>query len=297
MTYEEILALAKENTIAIKEMGKRREQEHREWNERFEKEKKERDKEMAELRKLSKENKEKLKDIAEENRQRDARMEKLSQESKKDTENLKLYIEGVTKELRGLGVTQGEIAEENRQRDARMEKLSQESKQELKDLKLYIEGVTKELRGLGVTQGDIAEEEFYQSLERHKKLGALHFDTIERKVQKNASSPEFDILLINGDSVGLIEVKANLRTYLKNKYYVKRDGNRPKSFDMKQCIDDKVNDFRDSCPEYKDYKLYFGFGSLVTDDKLIDQAKENGIFLLTQKGNHIELVNETVRAF
>ena len=181
-----------------------------------------------------------------------------------------------------------------------MEKLrasQDQSQQELKDLKLYIEGVTKELRGLGVTQGDIAEEEFYQSLERHKKLGALHFDTIERKVQKNASSPEFDILLINGDSVGLIEVKANLRTYLKNKYYVKREGNRPKSFDMKRCIDDKVNDFRRSCPEYKDYKLYFGFGSLITDDKLIAQAKENGIFLLTQKGNHIELVNETVVAF
>ena len=116
-------------------------------------------------------------------------------------------------------------------------------------------------------------------------------------MQKNASSPEFDILLINGDSVGLIEVKANLRTYLKNKYYVKREGNKPKSFDMKRCIDDKVDDFRKSCPEYKAYKLYFGFGSLVTDDKLIAQAKENGIFLLTQKGNHIELVNETVVAF
>ena len=169
--------------------------------------------------------------------------------------------------------------------------------QDIKDLGLYIESVTKELRGLGVTQGDIAEEEFYQSLERHKRLGALHFDTIERKVQKNASSPEFDILLINGDSVGLIEVKANLRTYLKNKYYVKREGNKPKSFDMKRCIDDKVNDFRDSCPEYKNYKLYFGFGSLVTDDKLIAQAKENGIFLLTQKGNHIELVNDSVKPF
>ena len=178
-----------------------------------------------------------------------------------------------------------------------MEASHAKSQQELKDLKLYIESVTKELRGLGVTQGDIAEEEFYQSLERHKKLGALHFDTIERKVQKNASSPEFDILLINGDSVGLIEVKANLRTYLKNKYYIKREGNKPKSFDMRRCIDDKVNDFRKSCPEYKNYKLYFGFGSLVTDDKLIAQAKENGIFLLTQKGNHIELVNETVRAF
>ena len=94
-------------------------------------------------------------------------------------------------------------------------------------------------------------------------------------------------------SVGLIEIKANLKTQLKNLRIPKKD----KGLELKYLIDKKVNQFRESSPEYEGYKLYVGFGSLVTDDEIIAQARENGIFLLTADGDHIEVVNDNVRAF
>ena len=92
----------------------------------------------------------------------------------------------------------------------KFEKEKQENRQSLAELKEYIKGVSNELRGLGLTQGDIAEEIFYRSLSRDKQLGEIHFDEIKRKVKDSRISPEFDILLINSVSVGLIEIKANL---------------------------------------------------------------------------------------
>ncbi|MEZ5671664.1 MAG: hypothetical protein R3E08_04460 [Thiotrichaceae bacterium] len=38
-------------------------------------------------------------------------------------------------------------------------------------------------------------------------------------------------------------------------------------------------------PYFKDYKIYAGIASLVTYDELIEQAKKQGLFLLTQLGS------------
>ena len=181
----------------------------------------------------------------------------------------------------------------NREWHENFEREKKESRQKFEELRLYIQGVSSELRGLGLTQGDIAEEIFYRSLSRHKQLGEIHFDDIRRRVRDSRISPEFDILLINSVSVGLIEIKANLKTQLKNLRIPKKD----KGLELKYLIDKKVNQFRESSPEYEGYKLYVGFGSLVTDDEIIAQARENGIFLLTADGDHIEVVNDNVRAF
>ena len=101
------------------------------------------------------------------------------------------------------------LREPKREWHENFEREKRESRQKFEELRLYIQGVSSELRGLGLTQGDIAEEIFYRSLSRDKQLGEIHFDDIKRKVRDSRISPEFDILLINSVSVGLIEIKAN----------------------------------------------------------------------------------------
>ncbi len=66
---------------------------------------------------------------------------------------------------------------------------------------------------------------------------------------------------------------------------------------MHNLVENKVQQFRESYPEYSGHKLYFGFGTLITDEDMIEQVRANGIFLLTQDGDHIELVNDYVRAY
>ena len=41
---------------------------------------------------------------------------------------------------------------------------------------------------------------------------------------------------------------------------------------------------------YKDFHLYAGVATLVTNDALIAKAQELGLFLLTQQGDHTTIV-------
>ena len=181
---------------------------------------------------------------------------------------------------------------ELRESQAETQKEIRETQQEIRELKAYVEGVASELRGLGISQGKIGEEVLFQALKKCKRLGDIHFDTIRRNVLDSNSSSEIDILLINKVCVGLIEVKVNLKAQIRHK------GRRAdRTLAMKALVDKKVKQFREGFHEYKNHKLYFGFGTLITDDELIEQARANGIFLLTQDGDHIEVVNDNVRPF
>ena len=127
--------------------------------------------------------------------------------------------------------------------------------------------------------GDISEEYFYVGCKKTMKLGNIKFDFIDRNVRKHSGAPEFDIVLYNGDSIGIIEVKTRANPHYLN-------------------IEKKVNDFKESFPQYKDYKFYFGVGTMSTkNDELFEFCSNKGIFLLGQNGDHIELINEKVRAF
>ena len=127
---------------------------------------------------------------------------------------------------------------------------------------------------------EMTEEYFYRSLEENKTLGTLKFNEIDRNVRQTANSVEFDIILINGDSIGIIEVK--------NKAHPK---------DIKPLIEKKIKHFKSYYPEYKDYKYYFGIATMITNKKMIQEAKDEGIFLLTQKKDHLEIVNVGFKTF
>jgi Holliday junction resolvase-like predicted endonuclease len=128
--------------------------------------------------------------------------------------------------------------------------------------------------------GETIEEYFYRSLEKEKTLGKLHFNDIQRNIRKTERSVEYDIILINGDSVGIVEVKSKAH---------------PK--DIKPLIIKKINHFKLDYPEYENYKYYFGIATMVTNQEVIKQAQNEGIFLLTQDSNHLMLVNEGYQTF
>ena len=128
--------------------------------------------------------------------------------------------------------------------------------------------------------GETVEEYFYRSIDKEKTLGKLKFDNIERNIRKTGKSVEYDIILINGDSIGIIEVK--------NKAHPK---------DIKPLIKKKIKHFKLDYPEYENYKYYFAIATMVTNEELIKQAKDEGIFLLTQNSNHLELVHEGYSTF
>jgi len=72
-----------------------------------------------------------------------------------------------------------------------------------------LDKVAKMLGSIGNNQGSVAEEYFVNSLKDTLTLANMDFDLLLRGVELNKKSvrDEFDILLVNGNSVAIIEVK------------------------------------------------------------------------------------------
>ena len=178
--------------------------------------------------------------------------------------------------IRELRKSQAETSEQMKRTDEQMKRTDEQMKKS--DEKLERIGVR--LGNMGITTGSFAEEFFYRSLQLNPRLGNIFFDSIERRYRQVKGGTDYDIVLKNGTSIGLIEVKYNAH---------------PEQ--VREIKERKIKQLRGQVHEFPQFQLYFGLASMVTSEKLIENAKKEGIFLLTQKGEHLEVVNQEVRSF
>ena len=124
-------------------------------------------------------------------------------------------------------------------------------------------------------QGDIAEELFYQSFIKNPTLGDIKFDAVSRNLNNHLGNlqEEYDLVLINGDSLAVIEVKAKAHIS-----------------DLERMINRKMVNFPKLFSVYRNFHTYAGIATLVTNDELIEKAQELGLFLITQQGDHTAIV-------
>ena len=114
-------------------------------------------------------------------------------------------------------------------------------------------------------------------------MGGINFDEIETnlKHKRKGLTDEFDIVLYNGDCIGIVEVK-----YVADKA------------DLRILLEKKASNFRYLYPEYADYKIYLGLAGLSFDN---DQVKEDGIaagvVILEAIGSHTEISADNMKAF
>jgi hypothetical protein len=155
------------------------------------------------------------------------------------------------------------------------------------DLGIKVKDVDSRVAGISDSNGRFAEEYFYSSLEKKMEFAGVHFDSISNKFGYMKKLPngerledQFDIVMINDNAVALIEVKYSA------------DSDYPK-----KMIEKKIPNFKTLFPDYADYKVYLGIGSLSFDDYVVGKAKEYGIGLLKQVGETIEYETKWVRAY
>lgn len=150
-----------------------------------------------------------------------------------------------------------------------------------------MKALQKETGGISKSNGEFAEEFFYNSLKKSKHFAGIEFAEICKNFNKCKKMPDktelqaqFDIVMINGDAVAIIEVK------------YKAENDFPK-----EMIEEKVPKFRALYPEYASYKLYLGLASMVLKDRVVQEAKKFGIGLLRQSGDLVEQNTEWVRVY
>jgi Holliday junction resolvase-like predicted endonuclease len=139
---------------------------------------------------------------------------------------------------------------------------------------------TRKLEKIGVlagnisnNQGDIAEEYFYNSLKDKQILAGIHYDFIDKNTSRSAGkiSDEFDIVMVNGKDVAIIEVK-----------YKAHDS------DLEKLITKKYENFKTLYPLYKDYNHHLALASFNINEDLKQRALEQGVIVLQRKGDVIE---------
>jgi len=122
---------------------------------------------------------------------------------------------------------------------------------------------------IGQNQGDVAEEFFFNSLANDTHLGSIHFDDIEKNGHKRRgkTEEEYDIIMTNGDAVGIVEVK-----------YKAHENDLDK-------LDRKMQNFKKLFPWFKDYKQYGAIASFHINDDAKREALRRGYFVLQRSGD------------
>ncbi|MEY3807561.1 MAG: hypothetical protein RI893_537 [Pseudomonadota bacterium] len=136
--------------------------------------------------------------------------------------------------------------------------------------------LTEKLNRMGITlgnvtnnQGDIAEEFFFQSLIKDNHLGSIHFDDVVKNMEKHRGQiqEEYDLVMTNGDAIGIVEVK-----------YKAHENDLDK-------LDRKMRNFKKLFPIYQNYKQYGAIASFHINDAAKKEALKRGYFVLQRSGD------------
>ena len=136
--------------------------------------------------------------------------------------------------------------------------------------------LTEKLDRMGITlgnvtnnQGDVAEEFFLNSLLKDNHLGSIHFDDVVRNMEKHRGQmqEEYDLVMTNGDAIGIVEVKYKAH---------KNDLDK---------LDRKMQNFKKLFPIYQNYKQYGAIATFHINDDAKREALSRGYFVLQRSGD------------
>ena len=156
----------------------------------------------------------------------------------------------------------------------------QKSNAEFEKWKLEMQ---KHISGIAESNGNMAEEMIYNSLEKDMTFSGIKFDAIKQNVPVMSgfdTKTELDVLMVNGDTLAIIETKYKVE----NK-------------DVTKLIKKQLTDFRQCFPKYDNYKILLGIGGMSFEDKAIDEAKENGIGIIKVVGDKVEYYTEGMKIY
>ena len=181
-------------------------------------------------------------------------------------------LEEIKQILKELSISQAETDAKFKETEAQMART---------DAKL---NKASELLGnIGRNNGAVAEEYFYYSMEEKMEMGGIKYDVIKQNIHamnRQQLEDEFDIVLYNGNSIGLIEVKHKVHPS-----------------DINKLITKKATNFRLLFTDYKDYKIYLGIAGFSIPEEVAEIAQDNGVAVLRQKGDVLVMNDSNLKVY
>jgi hypothetical protein len=156
--------------------------------------------------------------------------------------------------------------EQMKRSDEKLEKMFAKT-----DEKLARMGIT--LGNISNNQGSVAEEFFYNSLAHTQTLAGIHYDFVDKNLTRSAGGiqDEFDIVMVNGKDIAIIEVKYKAH-----------------EADLTKLLTKKYNNFKKLFPMYKDYSHHLVLATFSLYEDLKEKALAQGVTVLQRKGDVFE---------
>ena len=177
-----------------------------------------------------------------------------------------------------------EIKESQKETDRILTEKFAETDKQIKATDKIVKELSKNIGGISNSNGKMAEEMIYNMLDKDKTFANVKFDYLRKNVQIQSETyetkTELDILLVNGDTISIIETK----------YKVEKN-------DVIDVIDKKLNYFRQYNPKFNNYKVLLGIGGMSFENDAITTAKEKGIGIIKIVGDKVEYQTENVKIY
>jgi len=161
--------------------------------------------------------------------------------------------------------------------------LSNDSKEIDRRLKQDMDKLAKLVGGMGNSNGEMAEEYFYNAFRADKSFANERFHKVRRNqiYRKEEIMAEFDLVLLNGKSAALIEVKYNAK---------------PDNVSIEKIIS-KIKYFKILYPECKDFNIYLGVAAMSFKAGLEAELHQAGIATIRPVGKKIVRFDKDVKVF
>ena len=151
------------------------------------------------------------------------------------------------------------------------------------DMNASIKAMQQELGGISNSNGEMAESYFINSFNRTPQFAGQTFQFIDANIKRSAKAlnlkEEYDLLLYNGVSVAIIEIKYKAR---------KKDVER---------LLHKTKTFKLLFPQYKDFNLYIGLAALHFDAETENESIEQGVAIIKQIGDNMVINDAHLKVF
>jgi hypothetical protein len=212
-------------------------------------------------------------------------MEKLTQNNAPTFESVMALMQENAKQQkeneRAFAETR-QLFKETDKRQKKIDQLWEENERRWKKYERRMVNMEERVGSWSYNHGCFAEEYFFNSFAEEEQIFfGERFDQLRRCVkpkEKNLED-EYDIVLYNGTSVAIIEIK-----------YKAHEN------DIPQVLK-KAQTFRILCPSYKDYKIYLGLASLAFYPELEQKCIAEGIAIIKQVGDSVIINHEHLKVF
>jgi len=148
------------------------------------------------------------------------------------------------------------------------------------ELDRKLEILTEQVSGITRSNGLFAEDYFFNSFEQGKTdFFGERFDKLLPNAKGQIVEDEYDILIINGKTAGIIEIKFKAR----------KD-------DIEKALK-KVTTFRTNFPEYKNHKVYVAIAALAINKTVERECNKQGLAVIKQVGDKVIVYDKHLKAY